>query len=101
MGPIKGVVQLVAKQDDQGSQKPKFEWAYLGWDINTSMNLKIGRVVAPVFMTSDMRNVAFAQTMARPMNTVYQMNPITNTDGANFKWQHRQVCVGCASQSRV
>ncbi len=89
MGPIKGVVQLVTKQDDQGSQKPKFEWAYLGWDINTSMNLKIGRVVAPVFMTSDMRNVAFAQTMARPMNTVYQLNPITNTDGANFKWQHR------------
>lgn len=89
MGPIKGVVQLVAKQDDQASQKPKFEWVYLGWDIHTSMNLKVGRVVAPVFMTSDMRNVAFAQTMVRPMNTVYQMNPITNTDGANFKWHHR------------
>lgn len=89
IGPIKGVVQLVAKQDDQSSQKPHVEWAYLGWDINTSLNLKAGRVVAPVFMTSDMRNVAFAQIMARPMNTVYQMNPITHTDGANFKWNHR------------
>lgn len=89
MGPIKGVVQVVSKQDYQGSQKPQVEWAYVGWDVNSSLNVKAGRVVAPVFMTSETRNVAFAQTMARPLNTVYQINPITNVDGANFKWNTR------------
>lgn len=88
-GPVKGVMQLVSKQDAYGSIWPKIEWAYLGWDINSSLNVKAGRVVAPVFMTSETRNVAFAQIMARPMNTMYQMNPITNANGVNFKWNTR------------
>lgn len=88
-GPLKGVVQLISKQDYQGSLSPRVEWAYLGWDVHQFLNVKLGRVVAPVFMTSDTRNVAFAQIMARPMNTVYQINPITNVDGGNIKWTHR------------
>ncbi len=88
-GPVKGVMQFVSKQDYAGSVWPKIEWAYLGWDVNSSLNVKAGRVVAPVFMTSETRNVAFAQIMARPMNTVYQINPITNINGGNFKWNTR------------
>lgn len=88
-GPIKGVVQLISKQDYKGSMSPRVEWSYLGWDVHQYLNVKFGRVVAPVFMTSDTRNVAFAQIMARPLNTVYQLNPITNVDGTNIKWTHR------------
>ncbi|MDE2592596.1 MAG: hypothetical protein KGL57_00045 [Burkholderiales bacterium] len=88
-GDLKGVMQFVSKQDAYGSTWPKIEWAYLGWDVNASLNVKAGRVVAPVFMTSETRNVAFAQVMARPMNTMYQMNPITNANGVNFKWNTR------------
>lgn len=88
-GPVKGVVQLVSKQDYRGSTRPKFEWAYVGWDVSSALNVKVGRVVAPVFMTSETRNIGFAQIMARPMNTVYQINPITNVDGGNFKWNTR------------
>lgn len=87
--PIKGVMQFVSKQDYKGSVWPKIEWAYLGWDVNSSLNVKAGRVVAPVFMTSETRNVTFAQIMARPINTVYQINPITNINGGNFKWNTR------------
>lgn len=105
-GALKGVMQFVSKQDAYGSIWPKIEWAYLGWDVNASLNVKAGRVVAPVFMTSETRNVAFAQIMARPMNTVYQMNPITNANGVNFKWntrigEHEFGLEGVAGQSSV
>lgn len=88
-GPLKAVAQFVSKQDYKGSFRPKTEWAYVGWDATSTLNVKVGRVVAPVFMTSETRNIGFAQIMARPMNTVYQINPITNVDGGNFKWNTR------------
>lgn len=93
-GPIKGVVQLVShKKIDattyDGSWRPLTEWAYVGWDASPEINLKVGRVVAPLFMMSDTRNLGYAQIAVRPPQTVYQLNPITHLDGAALSWDAR------------
>lgn len=86
-GAVKGVVQLLSKQDIYASQEPKVEWAYGSWQATNELNLKLGRVVAPIFMLSDTRNVAYAQTMVRPYSSLYPLNPITSLDGGNFLWE--------------
>lgn len=88
-GALKGVLQLLSKQDIFASQEPKVEWAYGSWQATNEFNLKLGRVVAPIFMLSDTRNVAYAQTMVRPSSSVYPLNPITNLDGGNFLWEDK------------
>ncbi len=88
-GPIQGVLQLLSKQDIHASQRPKVEWAYASWQATQNFNAKLGRVVAPIFLLSDTRNVAYAQTMVRPFSSLYPLNPITNLDGANFMWEDK------------
>ncbi len=85
-GPVRGVLQLLSKDDVIDRFRPRVEWLYLGWDASPDLSLKLGRVVAPVFLLSDTRNIGFAQTAVRPNQTVYQVNPITSIDGANLNW---------------
>lgn len=88
-GPVKGVVQLLSKQNIHASQKPAVEWAYGSWQATSNLDLRLGRVVAPIFMLSDTRNVAYAQTMVRPFTAMYPLNPVTNIDGGYFLWEDR------------
>lgn len=93
-GPLKGVLQMVSHKKVDGTSydgnwRPLTEWAYLGWDITPEINVKAGRVVAPLFMISDTRNLGYAQTAVRPPQMVYQINPITNLDGATANWDYR------------
>jgi len=85
-GPVRGVLQLLSKDDVIDRFRPRVEWLYLGWDATPDLSLKVGRVVAPVFLMSDTRNIGFAQTAVRPNQTIYQINPITSIDGANLNW---------------
>ncbi|MBH9552208.1 hypothetical protein [Inhella gelatinilytica] len=85
-GPVRGVLQVLSKDDVTERFKPRVEWLYASWDISADWTVKGGRVVAPVFLLSDTRNVGYAQTAVRPNQTVYQINPITSLDGVNVNW---------------
>lgn len=85
-GRVRGVLQLLAKDDVTERFKPRVEWLYAGWEATPNLSLKLGRVVAPVFLMSDTRNVGYAQTSVRPNQALYQVNPITSIDGANLSW---------------
>lgn len=84
--PLRGVVQVLAKDDVTDRYKPRIEWLYGSWDATSALNFKAGRVVAPVFMLSDTRNLAYSQVSARPNQSVYQINPITSIDGVYASW---------------
>ena len=86
-GAFSGILQVLSKRNEDASYEPAVEWAYLGWQATANLNVKLGRTVAPVFMLSDYRNLYYAQTMARPFETVYPANPITNQDGISLLWQ--------------
>ncbi len=78
---LQAVWQLLARDDVRYGQRPRNEWIYLGWDAQPNLNLKLGRTALPVFLHSETRHLGYAQTTARPVNTVYQLNPFTHVDG--------------------
>ncbi len=85
-GPFRAVLQMLDKDDVARHWHPRVEWLYASWDATADLNFKAGRTVLPLFLLSDTRNVAYAQTTVRPDNAVYQLNPITNLDGAMGTW---------------
>lgn len=88
-GKLKAVLQLISKKDINSSSKPTVEWAYVSYPLTSEFDFKIGRTVAPVFMMSDYRNLAYSQTTARPQNEVYAINPITYQDGVTGRWEKK------------
>ncbi len=77
-------VQVVADHRADNTYSPRFEWANLKYQIAQETYVRAGRVVAPVFMVSDYRNVGYAQTAVRMPIDVYFVNPITHIDGFEF-----------------
>ena len=88
-GPVKGVVQMLSHKIRTQNWRPLTEWAYIAWDITPFVSWKVGRVIAPIFLMSDTRNLAYAQTSVRPPQSLYQINPITNLDGTTVAWDHK------------
>ncbi|MEN9356423.1 MAG: hypothetical protein RL695_594 [Pseudomonadota bacterium] len=78
---LSGIVQAVADHRADNTYAPLLEWANLKYDIGSNAYVRGGRVVAPVFMISDYRNVGYAQTPIRQPYDVYALNPITHLDG--------------------
>lgn len=76
-----GVIQIVSDHRADNTYTPKVEWANLKYQVTQDSYVRAGRVVAPVFMVSDSRNVAFSQTAVRLPWDVYSLNPITHLDG--------------------
>lgn len=62
-------------------------WAYAKAKVNKQWSLYAGRVVAPVYMISDYRNVGFANTMIRPPQEMYSQVPFDSIDGASVSYQ--------------
>jgi len=88
-GEARAVLQLIAKDEIPDRLRPRVEWAYLAWDAGPQLQLRLGRTSLPVFLNSETRNLGYAQTAARPANTVYQLNPISHADGVGALWnQH-------------
>lgn len=88
-GKLKAVLQLISKKDINSSHKPTVEWAYVSYPLTSELDIKVGRTVAPVFMMSDYRNLAYSQTTVRPQNEVYAINPITYQDGVTGRWEKK------------
>ncbi|MEJ6003005.1 hypothetical protein [Paucibacter soli] len=85
-GEGRAVLQLIAKDEVPDRLRPRVEWLYAAWDAGPRLQLKLGRTALPVFLNSDTRHIGYVQTAARPVNTVYQLNPITHADGVNALW---------------
>lgn len=85
---LTATVQVVVDRRFDNTYSPRFEWANLKYQVNQDLHVRAGRVVAPVFMVSDYRNVGFAQTMVRMPYEVYGQNPITHMDGLDVAYKH-------------
>lgn len=80
---LSGVVQVVSDIRYDNSYQPKFEWANLKYDVTKDTHVRVGRVVAPMFMYSEYRNVGYALTPVHASWDVYGQNPLTHIDGGN------------------
>jgi hypothetical protein len=62
---------------------PKFEWAYLSYDVNDRLRILAGRQRAPFYMYSDFLDVSYAYPWITPPNGVYDLL-FDSFDGLGF-----------------
>lgn len=82
-----GTVQLLSKQNGEGSFKPGVEWAFVKAQVVPSVAVRLGRMGGPFFAVSDFREVGFANTTLRPPQDVYGQVPVSHFDGADVTYQ--------------
>lgn len=82
------VGQVLAARRD-GSEGPRVEWLFGQANLAGDVTARAGRMVLPVFLFSDSRNVGYAQHWLRTPFEVYAPYPASSFDGAQVQWRPR------------
>lgn len=80
------VAQVLTSRRD-GKEGPQVEWLYAQYSPVKSLDLRLGRLVLPIFMLSDNRNVGYAHYWMRVPQEVYGVYPLTSFDGVQARWR--------------
>jgi len=86
---LTGVVQVVSEQRYDGSFAPQVEWANVKYNITPDLSMRAGRIVLPSFLLSDARKVGYSSPWVRTPSEVYNLVPITNSDGIDFSYRQQ------------
>lgn len=87
---LSAVVQVVVERKYDGNFEPVLEWANIKYQINDQFFIRAGRTVLDTFLMSDHRKVAYTLPWVRPPAELYQLIPVTNSDGVDVSYQfHR------------
>ncbi len=78
---ISATAQILARGDDDF--QPKFQWAYLKYQLNDTYALKAGRLQLPFYQYSDYQFVGEAYPWVVPPESVY-FTQATHYDGLNL-----------------
>lgn len=81
---LSATAQMQSRRLADGDSTPYFEWAFAKFQATDDLNIRLGRVVTPMFMVSESRAIGYAQTSARLPGEVYLLNPITYVDGGGI-----------------
>jgi hypothetical protein len=84
---LSAVVQVMVEQNFDESYDPHVEWANLKYQFTPDFSVRVGRTVMPVFQLSDTRKVGLTYPWVRPPLELYQLSPITTTDGADASYR--------------
>ncbi len=79
------VGQVLTSRRD-GQQGPQVEWLYAQAKPTQALDLRVGRMVLPIFMVSDNRNVGYAHYWLRAPVEVYGAYSLTSFDGVQARW---------------
>lgn len=77
---LSAVAQALASRRD-GKETAQAEWLYAQYAPTDWASLRVGRMVLPVFMLSDTRNVGYAAHWIHAPHEVYDPYPLTSFDG--------------------
>lgn len=81
------VGQVLTSRRD-GKQGPQVEWLYAQVKPVQNVDVRVGRMVLPIFMVSDNRNVGYAHYWLRAPQEVYGAYALTSFDGVQARWQN-------------
>lgn len=84
---MSAVLQVVTRYDRHGDYSPDIEWANISYKPTPALTVRVGRIVTPTFMESETRLVGYTYPWIRPPLELYGLNPITNKDGIDFRYQ--------------
>jgi hypothetical protein len=81
------VLQLLSQQNADSSFSPHIEWAYLKYQFTPDFSVRLGRTAIDAFLLTDSRNIGFANPWVRPPIELYDLVPVTNSDGIDFNYR--------------
>jgi len=81
---LRGTLQVVSKYNYDGTFRPEFAWAFLGWAPVPEIEARAGRLGIESFMNADSRDVGYSYLWVRPPVECFGLIPITRMDGADL-----------------
>jgi hypothetical protein len=81
------VLQVVSEQNADTSFAPHVEWAYLEYQFTPDFNVRVGRTALDAFLLADSRNIGFSYPWVRPPVELYDLVPVTNSDGIDLNFR--------------
>lgn len=82
-----GVLQLTSEQRYDKTYRPTIEWANLKYQVTPNLSARAGRIALPTFLAADYRKVGYVLPWARTPVELYNLIPITNSDGVDFTYR--------------
>jgi hypothetical protein len=86
---LSAVLQVISEQNYDDTYRPYVEWANIKYQIAPDFSIRAGRIVLPVFLVSDYRKVGYANPWVRPPVEVYDLVPISSSDGVDASYRVR------------
>jgi len=93
---LSATLQIVSDENYANSYRPHVEWATIKYQVTPELSFRVGRTVLPFFMVSDSRAVGYANPWVRPPLEVYNLVPITTTDGLDASYR---LTIGAATNT--
>jgi predicted porin len=93
--------QEVFRERGSNEFDPGTEWLYVQYAPTSDWSFKMGRVILPVFLYSDSRQVGYAAPWFRAPQEVYDQFPFDYLDGGQISWQHTLGEFTVALQSTI
>lgn len=81
------VLQVISQENYQDSYRPSVEWANVKYQATPDLSVRVGRIALPTFLTADYRNVGYAIPWVRTPSELYNLIPITNSDGLDVRYR--------------
>jgi hypothetical protein len=81
---LQGTLQVVSKYNYDGTFRPEFSWAFLGWTPVPEIQARAGRLGIEAFMNADSRDVGYSYLWVRPPVEVFGLIPITRMNGVDL-----------------
>ncbi|MBM0107837.1 porin [Steroidobacter sp. S1-65] len=96
---LTATLQIISEQDYQGKYAPHVEWANIKYEITPDFSVRLGRTAMPSYLFSDSRKVGYAIPWVRAPHEVYDLLPITNSDGLDVSYKFQTGAVGHTLQA--
>jgi len=81
------VLQLISEQNFDNTYRPHVEWANVKYQFTPDFNVRVGRIGLPIFMVNDSRKIGYANPWVRPPLEVYDLVPLTSSDGIDASYR--------------
>lgn len=84
---LSATVQLIGMQRHKGTFEVDVEWAFVRYKIDNNWQVRVGRVLTPVFMDSESRFVGYARTTASASVNLYGFYTLSTHDGMDLTYR--------------
>jgi opacity protein-like surface antigen len=86
---LSAVVQVISEQLSDNTYRPHVEWANVKYQFTPEFSVRLGRTVLSSFLFADTRKVGYANPWVRPPVELYNLVPVTNSDGVDLTYTAR------------